>query len=91
MHADASKDGMDEACLNDSGLVSVSIDSVVQLAEGGVEIHSIGDAEWCGFRSTDARIADVREISLEAGGSLAIFVVNPTVDGHQLGGITRRP
>lgn len=83
---------MDKACLSDSRVVPVSADSVVQLAEDGVEIHSIGDAEWSGFRPTDPRIADVREISPQAeGSSLDISVVDPTVDAHQLGVNTHQP
>lgn len=82
-HVDSSEDNVDKACLSDSRIVPVSADTEFQLAEDGVEIHSIGDAEWAEFRSTDARIADVREISPEAeGSSLDIPVVSPTVDSH---------
>ena len=75
---------MDKACLSDSKMVPVSGDSEVQLTVDGVEIHSIGQAEWTDFQSTDARIADVREISPETeGNSLDIPVVNPQVEDHQ--------
>ncbi|URE07372.1 pleckstrin domain-containing protein [Musa troglodytarum] len=91
-HVDSSEDDVDKACLSDSRVVPVSADSVVQLAEDGVEIHSIGDAEWSGFRPTDPRIADVREISPQAeGSSLDITVVDPMVDAHQLGVNTDQP
>ncbi|THU65295.1 hypothetical protein C4D60_Mb05t02130 [Musa balbisiana] len=91
-HVDSSEDDVDKACLSDSRVVPVSADCVVQLAEDGVEIHSIGDAEWSGFRPTDPRIADVREISPQAeGSSLDISVVDPTVDAHQLGVNTHQP
>ncbi|RWW70123.1 hypothetical protein BHE74_00022197 [Ensete ventricosum] len=92
-HVDSSEDDVDKACLSDSRVVPVSADSVVQLAEDGVEIHSIGDAEWSGFRPTDPRIADVREISPQSEGSssLDITVVDPTGDAHQLGVNTHQP
>jgi len=83
---------VDKACLSDSKMVPDSGDSEVQLAVDGVEIHSIGDAEWTDFQSTDARIADVREISPEAeGNSLDIPIVNPQVEDHQHGGNSLQP
>ncbi|KAG6537933.1 switch-associated protein 70-like [Zingiber officinale] len=75
-------DDVDKACLSDSGSVPVSDGTAVQLAEDGVEIHSIGDVEWASFRSSNARIADVREISPEnEESSLDITVVSSTADG----------
>ncbi|XP_074587165.1 uncharacterized protein LOC141843049 isoform X2 [Curcuma longa] len=75
-------DDVDKACLSDSGSVPVSAGTAVQLAEDGVEIHSIGDVEWANFRSSNGRIADVREISPEnEEGSLDITVVSSTADG----------
>ncbi|KAG6533610.1 hypothetical protein ZIOFF_007485 [Zingiber officinale] len=75
-------DDVDKACLSDSGSVPVSDGTAVQLAEDGVEIHSIGDVEWASFRSSNGRIADVREISPEnEESSLDITVVSSTADG----------
>lgn len=90
-HVD-SEDDVDKACLSDSRPVTVSSDNVVQLAVDGVDIRSIGDGEWSDFRSADARIADVREISPEAeGSSLDIPVVSPPVDDHQHGSNSFQP
>ncbi|XP_008806690.1 switch-associated protein 70-like [Phoenix dactylifera] len=63
-HVDLSEDDVDKACLFDSG--SVPGNNIVQLAVDGVEIRSIGDPEWSDIQSTDARIADVREVAPEA-------------------------
>lgn len=81
-HMDSSEDDVDKACLSDSRTVPVSENSMVQLAVDGVDIGLIGDPEWAGdFRPSDARIADVREISPESeGGSLDIPVVSPPVN-----------
>nr|CAD1828160.1 unnamed protein product [Ananas comosus var. bracteatus] len=81
-HMDSSEDDVDKACLSDSRTVPVSENSMVQLAVDGVDIRSISDPEWAGdFRPSDARIADVREISPESeGGSLDIPVVSPPVN-----------
>ncbi|XP_072987177.1 uncharacterized protein [Typha latifolia] len=81
------KDDVDKACLSDTRLVPVSGDSVVPSAGDGVDIRSIGDTEWGDMRLSDARIADVREISPEAeGGSLDIPVVSPPVSDYPHGG-----
>ncbi|KAG1348073.1 switch-associated protein 70 [Cocos nucifera] len=89
-HVDPSEDNVDKACLCDSG--SVPGNNVVQLAVDGVEIHSIGDAEWSDIQSTDARIADVREVTPEAEqSSFDISVVNPPVDNHQHRGSSSQP
>lgn len=90
-HVD-SEDDVDKACLSDSKTVPVSADSEVQVAVDGVEIRSIGEAEWTDFQSTDAMIADVREISPETeGNSLDINVVNPQVEAHQHGDNSLQP
>ncbi|XP_073005923.1 uncharacterized protein [Typha latifolia] len=87
-HVDLSEDDVDKACLSDSSSIPVSGDNIIQLAIDGVDIRSIGDAEWGGYQSSDARIADVREISPEAEGrSFDIPVVSPPVnDTPQHGG-----
>lgn len=83
---------MDKACLSDSKTVPLSGVSEVQVAVDRVEIHSIGEAEWTDFQSTDARIADVREISPETEhNSLDINVVNPEVKEHQHGDNSLQP
>lgn len=71
-------DDVDKACLNDSKLVQVSGDSM-QLTANGVEIRTISD-----IQSSDARVADVREIPPESeGGSVDIPVVSvPAHDHH---------
>ncbi|PKA61942.1 hypothetical protein AXF42_Ash019148 [Apostasia shenzhenica] len=59
------EDDVDKACLNDSKLVQVSSNSV-QLTVDGVDIRTVGVAGWSDIQSSDARVADVREISTEA-------------------------
>lgn len=73
---------MDKACVSDSRSVLVSEESAVQFAAGGVEIRTVGDAEWDNLQSSsNVRIADVREISPDAeGGSLDIPVVTQPVN-----------
>ncbi|XP_029120879.1 uncharacterized protein [Elaeis guineensis] len=89
-HVDLSEDDVDKACLTDSR--SVPANSVAQLGVDGVEIHSIGDAEWNDIQSMDARVADVREIAPEAEqSSLDIPVVRPSVDDHQHRGNPSQP
>ena len=84
-----SEDDVDKACLTDSR--SVPANRVAQVAVG-VEIRSIGDAEWSDIQSTDARIADVREVTPEAEqSSFDISVVNPPVDNHQHRGSSSQP
>ncbi|KAJ6847525.1 switch-associated protein 70 isoform X1 [Iris pallida] len=91
-HVDSSEDDVDKACLSDSNVVSLSGDNEVQLSVDGVEIRSIGDADWTDFQSTDARIADVREISPEAErDSLDIPVVSTQAEDHQHGGNSTQP
>ncbi|XP_062215013.1 uncharacterized protein LOC133915747 isoform X2 [Phragmites australis] len=100
-HVDASDDDVDKACVSDSRSVLVSSDSTeIQLAVDGVDIRPISDAEWGAFQQSEALIADVREVSPEAGDvrvaspeaegdSLDIPVVNPPpVSDHMQGGAT---
>lgn len=76
-------DDVDKACLNDSELVRAP-GSREQLAVDGVEIHAVGDDhQWSDIRSSDAGVADVRDISPESeGNSLDIPVVSPAVHDH---------
>ncbi|KAG6536736.1 switch-associated protein 70-like isoform X1 [Zingiber officinale] len=74
-HVDLLEDDVDKACLNDPRPLPASSESEIQLGVDGVDIHSVGDANWDNFQSSAARIADVREISPEAeGNSLDISV-----------------
>ncbi|RWW56184.1 hypothetical protein BHE74_00037114 [Ensete ventricosum] len=91
-HVDLSEDDVDKACLNDPRVLLDSADTEVQLGVYGVEICSIGDAEWGNFQSPAARIADVREISVESEeSSLDIPVVGTPIDDHQHGGSSLQP
>ncbi|XP_077244487.1 uncharacterized protein LOC143884682 [Tasmannia lanceolata] len=79
-HVDLSEDNVDKACLSISRSIPLSRDGA---AVDDVEFHTIGDGEWSDFQATDARIADVKEISPEAeGSSLDIPVVSLPVDDH---------
>lgn len=73
-------------------MILSSGNSEVQVAVDGVEIHSIREAEWNDFQSTDGRIADVREISPETEeNSLDIPVVTPQAEDHQHDGDSLQP
>lgn len=91
-HVDSSEDDVDKACLSDSKMVLPSDGSKVEVAADAVEIHSIREAEWNHFQSSDTRMADVREISAEAeGNNLDIPVVTHQAGDHQPGGNSLRP
>ncbi|CAL9135460.1 unnamed protein product [Musa textilis] len=91
-HVDLSEDDVDKACLSDPRVLLDSADIEVQLGVDGVEIRSIGDAEWGNFQSAAARTADVREISLQSvESSLDIPVVGTPIDDHQHGGSLLQP
>ncbi|XP_038905363.1 switch-associated protein 70 [Benincasa hispida] len=73
-HVDSSNDNVDKACLSDSRAIPVS---------GEVNLRPIGDGEWSDIQTTEARIADVREIAAETeGSSLDITVVSQPVSSH---------
>ncbi|TYK16395.1 switch-associated protein 70 isoform X2 [Cucumis melo var. makuwa] len=73
-HMDSSDDNVDKACLSDSRAIPVS---------GEVNLRPIGDGEWSDIQTTEARIADVREIAAETeGSSLDITVVSQPVSSH---------
>lgn len=73
-HVDSSDDNVDKACLSDSRAIPVS---------GEVNLQPIGDGEWSDIQTTEARIADVREIAAETeGSSLDITVVSQPVNSH---------
>ncbi|KAA0062948.1 hypothetical protein IC582_016777 [Cucumis melo] len=73
-HIDSSDDNVDKACLSDSRAIPVS---------GEVNLRPIGDGEWSDIQTTEATIADVREIAAETeGSSLDITVVSQPVSSH---------
>ncbi|XXG68816.1 hypothetical protein AAC387_Pa06g1821 [Persea americana] len=85
-HVDLSEDDVDKACLSVSRSISVPGDGIVQLDVDRVNLRSIGDSEWSDVQTTDARIADVREISPEAEASSMDIPVVPVDNNHRNGG-----
>lgn len=85
-HVDLSEDNVDKACLSVSRSISVPGDGIVQLDVDRVNLRSIGDSEWSDVQTTDARIADVREISPEAEASSMDIPVVPVDNNHRNGG-----
>ncbi|GFP96373.1 hypothetical protein PHJA_001781400 [Phtheirospermum japonicum] len=86
MHVDPSQENVDKACL------SVSKSTPVSAVEQP-DLHSIRESEWSDIQTTEARIADVREVGPDAEGtSLDISVVNfPVVNGRQDHGSSDQP
>ncbi|KAK8674220.1 hypothetical protein V6N13_112515 [Hibiscus sabdariffa] len=80
-------ENIDKTCLSVSRTASVPSESIVHMAADQVNIQPVGDGEWSDIQATEARIADVREISLEAeGSSHDISIVNPAInDQHDQG------
>ncbi|XP_052208158.1 uncharacterized protein LOC127811973 [Diospyros lotus] len=59
-------------------------ESVVHLAVDQANVGPIGDGEWSDIQTTEARIAEVREVGPDTEGrSLDITVVTVPVSGHQ--------
>ncbi|XP_020528449.1 calcium-binding and coiled-coil domain-containing protein 1 isoform X2 [Amborella trichopoda] len=83
-HVDSSNENVDKACVSDSTPIPVSGENLIQIPSSEVDIRSIGENEWNDFQSTNARIADVREIPTETqGSSIDIPIVASLVDdGH---------
>ncbi|KAH6788655.1 Pleckstrin homology domain-containing protein [Perilla frutescens var. frutescens] len=82
-HVDPSQENVDKACLSVSKATSVPAES---------DLHSIRESEWSDIQTTEARIADVREVGQDAEGhSLDIPVVNFPVNGHQEHGSSDQP
>ncbi|KAK8717722.1 hypothetical protein V6N13_044980 [Hibiscus sabdariffa] len=76
-------ENIDKACLSVSITASVPSESIVHMAVDQVNIQPVGDGEWSDIQATEARIADVREISLEAeGSSHDISVVNLAINNQ---------
>ncbi|KAH6785206.1 hypothetical protein C2S51_037661 [Perilla frutescens var. frutescens] len=82
-HVDPSQENVDKACLSVSKATSVPAES---------DLHSIRESEWSDIQTTEARIADVREVRQDAEGhSLDIPVVNFPVNDHQEHGSSDQP
>ncbi|KAH6780978.1 Pleckstrin homology domain-containing protein [Perilla frutescens var. hirtella] len=82
-HVDPSQENVDKACLSVSKATSVPAES---------DLHSIRESEWSDIQTTEARIADVREVRQDAEGhSLDISVVNFPVNDHQEHGSSDQP
>lgn len=82
-HVDPSEENVDKACLSVSRATSVSGESLVHPNVDQNNIQPIGDGEWSDIQATDARIADVREVSLDTGvSSLDIPVVRQQDSSH---------
>ncbi|GAB4842878.1 hypothetical protein Ancab_012857 [Ancistrocladus abbreviatus] len=77
-HVHSTDENVDKACLTDStagqGVVTID-ESSIQSARNG---------QWNDIQTTDARVADVREIASESGSSLDIPVIN-SQNGQEAG------
>lgn len=81
-HVDPSQENVDKACL------SVSKSTIPEQPD----LHSIRESEWSDIQTTEARIADVREVGPDAEGtSLDIPVDNFPVNSHQEHGSSDQP
>lgn len=79
---DPSQENVDKACL------SVSKSTIPEQPD----LHSIRESEWSDIQTTEARIADVREVGPDAEGtSLDIPVDNFPVNSHQEHGSSDQP
>ncbi|KAK2991740.1 hypothetical protein RJ640_002560, partial [Escallonia rubra] len=82
-HVDPSEENVDKACLSISRATPTSGESVVHLEVDQANLRPMGDGEWSDIQATEARIADVREVSLDTeGSSLDIPVVRPPDNAH---------
>ncbi|KAL0354287.1 UNVERIFIED_CONTAM: hypothetical protein Sangu_1010000 [Sesamum angustifolium] len=83
-HVDPSQKNVDKACLSVSKATPVPAENVVHLAVEQSDLHSIRESEWSDIQTTEARIADVREVGPAAEGrSLDIPVVPFPINGQQ--------
>ncbi|XP_057954839.1 uncharacterized protein LOC131148896 [Malania oleifera] len=79
-HVDLLEENVDKACL------SASKECVVNMNQ--VDLQQPGDSGWSDIQATEARVADVREITHETEGrSLDISVVSPPVSNHHEQGV----
>ncbi|KAK6919775.1 hypothetical protein RJ641_015679 [Dillenia turbinata] len=82
-HVDVPEENIDKACLSISKSVPVSSENIVHLSADQINPQPIGDGEWSDIQTTEARIADVREIASETGGSsMDIPVVSNPANSH---------
>ncbi|KAG6417023.1 hypothetical protein SASPL_124464 [Salvia splendens] len=73
-HVDPSQENVDKACMSVSMTTSSPAES---------DLHSIRESEWSDIQTTEARIADVREVGPDAEEhSLDIPVVTFPTNGH---------
>lgn len=83
-HVDPSEENVDKACLSVSRAVSNPGENVVHMAEDNANLRPIRDGEWSDIQATEARIADVREVSSETeSSSLDIPVVSRAAGNNQ--------
>lgn len=76
-HVDLSEENVDKACLSDS------TESIVHMEVNQMNVRPVGEGGWSHIPATEARIADVREISPETeASSLDIPVVTQPVTNH---------
>lgn len=86
-HVDHAEENVDKACLSVSRAVPVPAESVVHMATDQVNVRPVGDNEWSDIQATEARVADVREVSSEAmENSLDISVVSQPGSDHHVQG-----
>ncbi|XP_071702725.1 uncharacterized protein [Rutidosis leptorrhynchoides] len=91
-HVHPSEENVDKACVNDSRNISVSERSLVHPSPSIDQTGPIGDGEWNDIEATEARIADVREITPDTeGNSLDIPVFLQPNDGQQQDGNAYHP
>lgn len=86
-HVDPMEENVDKACLSVSRAMPDPAESVVHMATDQVNVRPVGDNKWSDIQATEARVADVREVSAETeGNSLDIPVVSqPDSDHHEQG------
>ncbi|XP_027171139.1 switch-associated protein 70 [Coffea eugenioides] len=87
-HVDPSEENVDKACLSVSRAIPMNRESIVHLAVDPANMEPSGDGEWNDIQTTEARIADVREVALETErSSLDIPVVSLPVDTEHEQGV----
>ncbi|KAL8031164.1 hypothetical protein ABFX02_13G007400 [Erythranthe guttata] len=85
-HVDPSQENVDKACLSVSKATTPGhSESIVHPPVEQSDLHSIRESEWSDIQTTEARIADVREVGSDVEGNTAhdITVVNFPLNSHQ--------
>ncbi|XP_051152081.1 uncharacterized protein LOC127266042 [Andrographis paniculata] len=83
-HVDPSQENVDKACLSVSKVTPGPTENIFHLAGEQSDLHSIRESEWSDIQTTEARIADVREVGPDAGdNSHDISVVAYPSNEHQ--------